>query len=70
MTQDGVLLTRLIGHGCPCEVHGVESDDRGLEEARARLMFLFQNRRASQGQKGKFYLEMDSFTPLPQMNNY
>lgn len=31
---------RFIGHGRPREVKGVQSDDGGLQEARARLMFL------------------------------
>lgn len=51
--QDWLLLTRLVGHGCPGEVHGVEGDDRGLEEARAGLMLLFKDTEARQGQKGK-----------------
>lgn len=31
---------RFIGHGRPREVKSVQGDDGGLQEARARLMFL------------------------------
>lgn len=64
------LLTRLVGHGWPSEIHGVERDHRGLEETRATLMFLFKDRKASQGQKGKFFLQVGSFTLLPQIQQF
>lgn len=37
-------LTRFIAHGWPGEVYGVEGDDRGLQEARTRLMFLWNQK--------------------------
>lgn len=67
VTPDGQLLTRLVGHGWPGEVHGVERDHRGLEETGATLVFLFNDREATQRQKGKFFLQLGSFTRLPQI---
>src|SRR4029434_10622537 len=35
------LLTGVVGHGRPGDVHGVEGDDRGLEEAALRGTLLW-----------------------------
>ena len=32
--------TGLVGHGAPCEVHGVQADSGRLEQARVRLSLL------------------------------
>lgn len=50
MSYGDVRLTGVVAHGSPCEIHGVERDERRLEQTRARLSFLkhiYQQRKSS-----------------------
>lgn len=42
-----MILTRLIGHGGPGQIHGVQGHNRGLQETRPGLRLLKKTRTSS-----------------------